>query len=357
MGFKQSRLGVLLAHYYEVFQYAWRGRHFDNRALVEQYESEFLPDAIELQETNSPPILTWVAYVIVFMILIALLWASIGKVDIVAIANGRLISGGYSKTIKSLGTSKVQKIVVENGDLVKAGDLLIQLDDAESNATIVKFDATIPLLKKKVEAYGKLAADHYVSEHDYQDKIKELFDAIAQREQAQFVKNSMAIKSPVDGVVTGLTIHTEGGVVMPGETLLMVVPNNPKLELEAYLDNKDVGFVKVGQGVAVKVEAFPFTRYGLIKGVVVTIANDSIERPGEKPLKTKESDLETRAQTTNNYHIKVALDKTHITVNGIEEPLLPGMVASAEIKTGKRSLISYLTSPIAESLMEAARER
>ena len=167
----------------------------------------------------------------------------------------------------------------------------------------------------------------------------------------------MAITSPIDGVITGLAVHTIGGVVTPGQVLLTVVPSSGELMLEAYLNNKDVGFVQVGQEVAVKLEAFPFTRYGLISGRVSAIAHDSIERAGEKPAKIKDSDLEEKTQTTNNYQIRVALNQSSIEVSGEPFKLSSGMVATAEIKTGKRTLISYLLSPLAENIGQAARER
>ena len=355
--FKKTAIGTLLSHYWEVFEMAWKSRHFDHRQLAERYESEFLPDAIELQETNSSPILAWTAYLLIIMIGIAILWASLSKVDIIAIATGRLVSSDYTKTIQSLSTSKVKTILVKNGQAVTAGQLLLQLDDAEAAANIQKLNALIPLLHKKVSAYKSLLADGYVSEHDYFDKQKELLEAIAQLEQAQYLKETMAITSPIDGYVSGLVVHTIGGVVTPGEMLLSVVPAKGELILEAYLNNKDVGFVKAGQEVAIKLEAFPFTRYGLIKGVVSTIANDSIEKPGEKPAKAKESDVDEKTQTVNNYQIRVTLQQTTISIAGEPTALSPGMVATAESKTGKRTLMSYLLSPLAENIGEAARER
>jgi len=354
---KNTALGALLSHYWEVFQMAWKGRHFDHRQLAERYESEFLPDAIELQETNASPILAWTAYLLIAMILLVLAWASIGTVDIIAIASGRLVSNEYTKNIQSLGTSKIQEILVENGRPVKAGQLLLQLDNAEVLSTIHKLNTLIPLLRKKVNAYKSLLADGYVSEHDYFDKEKELLEAVAQLKQAEYLKETLAISSPIDGIVTGLSIHTIGGVVTPGQILLTVVPSGGSLMLEAYLNNKDVGFVKVGQEVTVKLEAFPFTRYGLIKGVVSAIANDAIEKQGEKPVKTKESDLDEKSQTANNYQIRVTLDQDFINVAGKPIKLSSGMVASAEIKTGHRTLISYLLSPLVENVGEAARER
>jgi len=336
---------------------AWKSRHFDHRQLAERYESEFLPDAIELQETNASPILAWTAYLLIAMILLAFAWASIGTVDIIAIASGRLVSSEYTKNIQSLGTSKIQTILVENGQQVKAGQLLLQLDNTETLSIIHKLNALLPLLSKKADAYKSLLVDGYVSEHDYFDKEKELLEATAQLKQAQYSNQTLAISSPIEGVVTGLSIHTTGGVVTPGQILLTIVPSRSSLMLEAYLNNKDVGFVKVGQEVAIKIEAFPFTRYGLIKGVVSAIANDAIEKQGEKPAKAKESDLDEKTQTTNNYQIRVLLDQSFINVAGEPIKLSSGMVATAEIKTGHRTLISYLLSPLVENMGEAARER
>lgn len=354
---KNSGIGVLIARYYEVFQFAWKGRHFDHRELVEQYESEFLPDAIELQETNASPVLAWTAYLLIFMLAVALVWACFGKVDIVAIAQGKLISKDYTKNIQALGTSKIKAILVENGQSVKAGQLLFQLDDAEAVANIERFTQLIPLLSKKVASYKSLLAQGYVSEHDYFDKEKELLEAVAQLKQAKYLKETMAITSPIDGVISGLAVRTTGGVVTPGQSLLSVVPVGGNLVLEAYLNNKDVGFVRPGQEVTVKLETFPFTRHGFITGVVDIIAMDSVEKPGEKPVKTKESDLEEKAQTTNNYQIRVTLKQNSMLIEGQAVPLASGMVATAEVKTGKRTLISYLLSPLAENMSEAARER
>lgn len=355
--FKTPAIGTLLSHYWEVFEVAWKNRHFDHRQLAEYYESEFLPDAIELQETNASPILGWTGYLLITMIGIVIVWASLSKVDIVAIATGRLISSDYTKTIQSLSTSKIKTILVKNGQAVAAGQVLLQLDDTEVATNIQKLSAIIPLLRKKVIAYKSLLADGYVSEHNYFDKQKELLETIAQFEQARYLKETMAIVSPIDGFVSGLAVHTIGGVVTPGQKLLSIVPANGELVLEAYLNNKDVGFVRVGQEVVIKLDAFPFTRYGHIKGVVSMIANDSIEKPDEKPAKVKESDIDGKTQTVNNYQIRVALEQTTISIAGESTMLFPGMVATAEIKTGKRTLMSYLLSPLVENIGEAARER
>lgn len=353
----KTSFGTLLSHYWEVFRITWERRHFEFPELAEKYESEFLPDAIELQETSAAPVLKWISYLLIGMIVLSIIWAILGKVDIVATANGRLVSEQYSKNIQALHPAKIKAIYIDNGQYVKRGDLLIQLDDTEADAVIQKLRALIPLLTKRANSYEILLRDGHVSEHDYFEKQKELLDAKAQLKQAQYNKDVMSIISPIDGVISGLAVRTSGGVVSPGQTLLNIVPVQDKLLLEAYLNNKDIGFIKSGQEVTIKIEAFPFSRYGALKGSVRTIAYDSIEKQGEKPIKMKESDLSEKSQTFNNYQLIIDLESNLIQVGDTKVPLTPGMVATAEIKTGTRFLISYLLSPLVENISEAARER
>lgn len=354
---KNNRLIVLLNHYYEVLRQAWKTRHFEHRELYEKYESEFLPDAMELQETCSSPYLRWITYSLAAILILLLVWAFFGRVDIVAVASGRLASEGYTKVIQPLTAGMVKRILVQNGDQVKAGQLLIELDATESQASIIKLESLTPILQSKVNSYKALLKDGYIAQHDVFDKERELLEVSTQLAQAKFINSTMQIKSPVDGTVSGLNIYTVGGVVSPGQTLMSIVPSGSAITLDAYLNNKDIGFIKVGQDVAVKLEAFPFTRYGHLDGKVILIAQDSIERPGEKPAKIKEANLEKTNQVANNYLVSVELSSGDIEVDGRKVPLLPGMVATAEIKTGTRKLISYILSPLVENVSEAARER
>jgi len=105
--------------------------------------------------------------------------------------------------------------------------------------------------------------------------------------------------------------------------------------------NSDVGFVQEGQEVAIKLEAFPYTRHGTIKGKVLSISSDATVDDKLGPV----------------YVTRVALDKTTIDRGDKVVAILPGMVATADIKTGRRTFMSYLLSPIEEAGMEAARER
>lgn len=147
--------------------------------------------------------------------------------------------------------------------------------------------------------------------------------------------------APIDGVVQQLAMHTVGGVVTPAQQLLVVVPHDHPVEVEAQVENKDVGFVREGQPVEIKVETFPFTLYGTIPGSVLSVSDDAapIEDVGLI------------------YPTRVRMDRSTIHVDGRDVTLSAGMAVTVEIKTGKRRLIQFLLSPLLKSLKESLRER
>lgn len=151
----------------------------------------------------------------------------------------------------------------------------------------------------------------------------------------------MALRAPVDGTVQQLAVHTVGGVVTPAQALLAVVPGEESLEIEATVLNKDIGFVRPGQAVTVKIESFPYTHYGYLTGVVASVSHDA-------------------AQDENLglvFPARIKLDGAMLTIDGTQVHLTSGMSLSAEIKTGKRRVITYLLSPLQQHGSEALRER
>lgn len=153
--------------------------------------------------------------------------------------------------------------------------------------------------------------------------------------------NLQRLTTPIDGVVQQLAVHTVGGVVTPAQQLLIVVSQDHPVEVEAQVENKDVGFVKEGQPVEIKVETFPFTLYGTIPGRVLTVSDDAaaIEKVGLI------------------YPTRVSMDRGMIQVEGKQVNLTPGMAVTVEIKTGQRRIIEYLLSPLLKSVKESMRER
>jgi hemolysin D len=145
----------------------------------------------------------------------------------------------------------------------------------------------------------------------------------------------------VDGTVQQLTVHTIGGVVRPAETLMVIVPSGGEVEVEAQILNRDIGFVREGQPVRVKFEAFPFTDYGWVDGIVATISRDAVQ--------------DQRLGFV--YTARVRLSRNYIQLGDRRQPLGAGLQAQAEIRAGRRRIIQYLLSPIARTLDEAGRER
>lgn len=191
-------------------------------------------------------------------------------------------------------------------------------------------------------------------------KLSGLDQQIAKARQRESYRRLVA---PVDGVVQSVKIHTPGAVVTTADTLMTIVPDGTGIEIEANVENKDIGFVREGQEVEVKIDAFPFTRYGLIKGAVRKLGRDASS--GSATQGGPARDAAARAQANSAqapggdlaYPAKVTLSQDWIAVDDKRERLQPGMRVSVEIKTGDRRVIEYLLSPVVQAVSEAGRER
>ncbi|WOF43893.1 HlyD family type I secretion periplasmic adaptor subunit [Sphingopyxis indica] len=176
------------------------------------------------------------------------------------------------------------------------------------------------------------------------DLAKAEAEAILRREEvtkARQMNRFQRLVAPVDGTVQNLEVHTVGGVVEAAKPLMTVVPARGALEVRAKMLNKDVGFVRVGQEAAVKLEAFPFTRYGAVPGRVARISSDAVQ---DKDLGLV-------------YMVTVTLDRGFVDADGKRYALSPGLAATVDVKTGTRRIISYLLSPLQTSISQAGRER
>ena len=192
------------------------------------------------------------------------------------------------------------------------------------------------------------------AEQNVEDQSQDLIKAQDHLEQ-------QVLTAPIDGTVQQLAIHTVGGVVTPAQALLVVVPEDHELEIEAMVENRDVGFVHLGQPVEVKIETFNFTRYGLLHGTVVGLSRDAVsedQRRRPESQSTEDRDPhEGEKSGEPGYVARIWLDQTSIQVEGLAQPLGPGMAVTAEIKTGRRRVIDYLLSPLRQYQQEAMRER
>ena len=225
----------------------------------------------------------------------------------------------------------------------------IQVQIAKANQSLAAATSLEAEVRKLRETFTKTAiTDLFQAREKIALAAEELRKMIRRREMLQ-------LRAPVSGTVQQLALATIGGVVQPAQALMIVVPDGAGLEVEAHVLNKDIGFVREGQEVRVKLEAFPFTDYGLVPGVVESISRDAIDLSEYREPEL--SDTARPAQPGLVYAARIRLLSTTIKVQNKEHKLGPGLSVQAEIKTGQRKIIQYLLSPIAQSLDEAGRER
>lgn len=180
---------------------------------------------------------------------------------------------------------------------------------------------------------------------DTRDALRQANEQIEQyREQTEKAKQRqqlMTLNSPVNGTVQELTAYTIGGVVTAAQKIMVIVPDDEPMEIEALVLNKDIGFVHAGQNTVIKIESFPYTRYGYLTGKVKHISHDAM----------------THEQLGLVYTASISLDKNNLNIDGKTVYLSAGMNVSAEIKTGKRRVLDYLLSPLQTKIDESFRER
>jgi hemolysin D len=174
--------------------------------------------------------------------------------------------------------------------------------------------------------------------------------------------NAQYLMAPIDGTVQQLAIHTIGGVVSPAQILLAVVPSESHLEIEAMILNRDIGFVHPKQQAEIKVDTFNFTKYGLLHGEVLSVSQDAIvhdkavDRASEKNPGADNTSSEPKGQDLS-FSARVSLDRSQMQIDDRLINLTPGMAVTVEIKTGSRSLLGYLLSPLMKYGHESLRER
>lgn len=367
---------------------------------------DFAPGLLAIQESPPPRLPRAVVYTVGTLFVILLFWSIFGRLDIVAVAQGQIVPGGRSKVIQPLENGVIKAIYVRDGQRVKQGEPLIQIDTTagadrdryaneylaalteiarlkaiignkndfeppkEANAAFVKIQRNrlrdqlteMRALQNQAEAYKQMLAKQYVAQMQYLEveqkraaKAQEYAGELAAAEtrahsfsqelaKAQTRADKQYLTAPIDGVVQQLAVFTVGGVVTPAQQLMVIAPEAASMEIEAYVENKDIGFVNENQEAEVKVEAFPFTRYGTLPGKVVNLSKDAV--PLEKPIKGF------------FYSARVALARSTMRVeNGKDVALTPGMIVSVEIKTGQRRAIEYFLSPVMQIVSDSVRER
>lgn len=476
------------------------------RTKVSADYSDFLPAALEIIEKPASPI----RYVLIWFICVvatsALAWSFVGRIDVVATAQGKVQPSGRVKIVQSTLSGRVVSAPFVNGAEVRIGDLLVKIDDVEVKAEEARLRMTLQSLQAEhvrrtgelatVEAHdwnagpdivtnvaprfaentppnvrdretailkanllqlketmgnlaaqarvqsasigrldamaraqtnliatltqrvsmqsglveraagrrsdvldatqalqeeeatlsaysGQLAEAHAslnVAETEKNkvlstfiaDNIQKMGDLARQMDETQqeLVKAekrlaATAIYAPSDGMVQASSITTTGQVVSAETEIMRIIPSNLPLEIEVFFANQDVGFVQPEQTAVIKVETFPFTRYGVLTGRVKSVAKDAIPNPDAQAMEEQAAPRFRSVVPGGNvqrlqnlvYPATITLDVTEIKVDGMMRPLSPGMAVSVEIKTGKRRIIDYFWSPVAQIASEMLQER
>ncbi|WP_380178452.1 HlyD family type I secretion periplasmic adaptor subunit [Kalamiella sp. sgz302252] len=436
---------------------------------------EFLPAVLEIEETPPSPAGRFILWSIIILLTAVVIWAACGKVDIVAVTQGKVVVSELSRPVNAVVTAEVAEVLVREGMHVEPGQALIKLngryleEQAAENrlrqclnrfhiarleklvqhyrgqavlaelpdsflsedkelatqiltklraeiendrrakevyatrktvlqAQLTNYEAQkklateqLPLFREQYQALQKLherqltsrdslleirkkflEASHTVETANAgieevrgnianvdaemragdASKISELLQQISERTEENRILASQlrqlasqikhyTLRAPVAGTVESLLFRDTGGAVEPPQEMLKIVPDNGPLMAEVMVRNQDVGFLQPGQAVTVKISTFDFTRYGWVEGELQHVAADAIE----------DRDLGLV------YRAVIALNKRTLLVEGQEKALEPGMQVTAEIKTGRRTILSYLLSPMLEALDGVGKQR
>ncbi len=167
-------------------------------------------------------------------------------------------------------------------------------------------------------------------------------------------RNQLELRAPQDGVVKDLATHTAGTVVSPGTILLTLVPHNDPVKAEVWVTNEDAGWVEVNQKVKIKLAAFPFNKYGMVNGHVEYVSPDAAELPDTRERDRK--DTREHVMPPSGFRTLVVLDSPYLERDGKKFQVTAGMVVSAEVNLGSRTVMEYLLSPVEKVSREAGRE-
>lgn len=279
------------------------------------------PEVTEVIAKMPSWVMRGVLHLIVAFILVALVWASLSSVDIVAVGRGVLIPEGNVKPVQASSFGAVQSLFVKEGDKVERGDVLVQLDASEMRNRVHKLRQELQTSQSQLM---RMKVDRPLVETlEQQNRIARLQSELGTAER--MLQNS-TITAPVSGVITTLSVRSGREVLQPGQTVATIAPTDVPLVVEAQLPNKDIAFMKDGLTAKLKFDAFPYQDYGIVEGTVIDISPDA----------------QVSKESGSLYKITIALTGS----SKRELPLRTGLVVTAEIITERRSVLSFLFEPV-----------
>jgi hemolysin D len=274
------------------------------------------------------------------------------------------------ETLTQRVDTRQQAIDLQVGTKINLYDAKEELEKSQSmrasdQGELIETDAALKELQsEKIKALSQFVADNQNKLVDAARKADEARQALA---KATSRLSSTKLTAPIDGVAQQMAVTTLGQVVTTGQQLVVVAPSEGALQVEALVANLDIGFVKLGQDAAIKVDAFPFTRFGVLHGKVIRIASEAVdEEEAKRDLANATAAANSGAAAPASapgqpesfvFPVTVALDEKAMQIDDATIPLTAGMTVSVEIKTDSRRVIDYLLSPLARVASEAMKER
>lgn len=401
----------------------------NDKTGLSRQESLFVT-GLESAQLDAPlPRATWALYLLLAVVVTAIVWASLARVDEVTRSDGRIVPDGREQVIASLDSGILRELMVREGQEVQLGQELAQLDPtrveasqnegqarrfallaqaarlgAEAGGRMLKFPPEVLAVPRLVEAEteafearrrvvdeavsaigrsaGLLAREQRLAQemaakglmsdvevmrlnrqvNELQLQRSERISRFRQEASSELVRvqneltqldeqmvvrqDALArtvLKSPVHGVVKNIRVNTVGGVVTTGAPIMEISPIGPRVLVEARIKPKDIGFLRVGQTAEIKLNGYDYNVHGGLQGKIEYISPDAM---GE-------------AEKNNDgtyYRALVSAERNNTQFKGRPLPVIPGMQATVEIRTGERSVLSYLLRPMMKS-REALRER
>jgi hemolysin D len=239
-----------------------------------------------------------------------------------------------------------------------------QTDQAYDQGQLKETEAGLQSLQRKIDQLTRETIATQAQKLTAAAQQRDRLLGEAAKAQVKFDRTRLA--APINGTVQQLAVTTVGQVVTPAQPLMVIVPAEGPIEIEALVQNQDIGFIEVGQEAVIKVDAFPFTRYGTLSGKVLRVSGDAIDQKDAAGSTDTASIAQGQsvsqvagAPKTQNlvFPVTVQLDKLTINNDGRDVPLTPGMTATIEIQTGRRRVIDYLLAPLREITSTAMHER
>ena len=452
------------------------------REMLSADAADFAPPLLRIQEKPPAPLAGWMLRLLIGLLAGIALWAVFGRLDIVAVADGKLVPSSYLKIVQPAEQGIVREILVKEGEAVREGQVLIRMDSvlaaadarslqadydnkrlalrridaqlsgtrlamakgdppelhaqvsaqyeanvrayenalaqehslldkarndlAAAQSTRTKLEQVLPHYIEQEKAFAKLHKDGFAGRIVAADKARERVEKEQDLRTQEFIIRSnlalieqsqrkiaqiaadyrrqlrterveisaqadklrqelakqahrhelLELRAPQAGTVKDLATHTVGTVAAPGTILMTLVPLGDTLLAEVWVGNQDVGFVRPGQDVKLKLAAFQFQKYGMIEGVVRHISADATEAPSAN---TRSDALGGRDRPMGPlaYRALVELKQQELAAGGTKYALAPGMQVSSEIHLGTRTILEYVLSPVQKAWHEAGRER